>query len=98
MTSQVRLNRYERGIVEALTAEHGYAAEEARALVVRYVHVIRKLGAYDAPRDHAERISEAHRSQYPPEAWLERLIAGERDLLRGGVLPAERSASFAYGR
>lgn len=98
MTGQVRLNRYERNIVEVLTAEHGYAAGEARALVIRYIQVVRKLGAYDPPRDHAERLAEAHRSAYAPEAWLERLLQSEKDHLRGGVLPAERSASFAYGR
>lgn len=54
MKTQVRLNPYERGIAEALAGGFGYSAADARSLVIR------KLGAYDNCRDHAERIAEAH--------------------------------------
>ncbi|MBB6732434.1 hypothetical protein [Cohnella zeiphila] len=73
MKTQIRLNLYERGIVEALEERFGYSAEEARQLTVQYIGVIRKLGGYDTRFDHAERLDLARKQGYTPEQWLEKI-------------------------
>lgn len=92
MRTQVRLNSYERGILQALTNEFGYSAGAARELVVRYVQVVRKLGAYYNCRDYAEKLAEAHAKGFSPEAWLERLLANERERAYDNGLPHERGS------
>lgn len=82
MNTKVRLNLYERGIVDSLVTDFGYGAAEARKLVVRYISVIRKLGGYDSCFDHAERLVEAERSGYTPEAWMDRLRLIDKDAAR----------------
>ncbi|RIE04839.1 hypothetical protein D3H35_05070 [Cohnella faecalis] len=92
------MNLYERSIVELLSSEFGYSAGDARALVVRYIQVIRKLGAYDNSRDQAERLAEADAKSYSPEAWLERLAASERERAYDKGLPHEKGTIFANVR
>lgn len=79
MKTQVRLNLYERGIVDALVQSFGYTPQGARKLVVDYAEVIRKLGGYDTCYDHAERLVQATTINCKPEEWLKRinLIAKE---------------------
>lgn len=79
MKTQVRLNLYERGIVDALVQSFGYTPQGARKLVVEYAEVIRKLGGYDTCYDHAERLVQATTINCKPEEWLKRinLIAKE---------------------
>ncbi|OCT13686.1 hypothetical protein A8709_19055 [Paenibacillus pectinilyticus] len=73
MKTQVRLNQYERGIVDSLIQSFGYTAQAARKLVVDYVEVIRKLGGYDTCYDHAERLVQAKTIELKPEDWLKRI-------------------------
>lgn len=73
MKTQVRLNLYERGIVEALVNGFGYTNEGGRKLVVAYAEVIRKLGGYDTCYDHAERLVDAQQINCMPEEWLKRI-------------------------
>lgn len=92
MATQVRLNRYERGIVEALAANFGYSAEAARRLVIQYIEVVRKLGGYDTCLDHAERLAHADRTGYAPEAWLERIRGVEQGAAQDkGIAHLERT-------
>ena len=87
MTTQVRLNRYERGIVEALQESFAYPADVARKIVVRYIGVVRKLGGYDNCLDHAERLHRAHLADHPPEQWLERIRILETESRMAGGIP-----------
>ncbi|MDR6552669.1 hypothetical protein [Paenibacillus qinlingensis] len=73
MKTQVRLNLYERGIVDAIVQSFDYTPQDARKLVVDYVEVIRKLGGYDTCYDHAERLVQAATRNYKPEEWLKRI-------------------------
>lgn len=99
MTAQVRLSRYERGIVEALAEAFGYKADEARRLVVQYIAVIRKLGGYDSCLDHAERLVQAEQMEIAPEDWLERIRAVDRDEARDKGIPhLERGSQYARVR
>jgi hypothetical protein len=85
MKTQVRLNIYERGIVNSLVNSFGFTNESARKLVVKYIEVIRNLGGYDTSYDHAERLVQAQKTNYLPKAWLERnhSIAREAALDKG---------------
>ena len=87
MAAQVRLNRYERGIVEALQENFDYPADVARGIVVRYIGVVRKLGGYDSCLDHAERLHRAHSADHPPEQWLERIRVLETESRLAGAIP-----------
>jgi len=87
MATQVRLNRYERGIVDALAESFDYPAETARGIVERYIEVIRKLGGYDNCHDHAERLHRAHTEGHPPEQWLERIRVLETETRMAGGIP-----------
>lgn len=88
--AQVRLNRYERGIVDSLEEEFGYTPDAARRLVVRYVGVVRKLGGYDNARDHAERLHLAGEAGCSPESWLEKIRVRELESkLAGGISALE---------
>lgn len=87
MRTQVRLNAYERGIVEALAGGFGYSAEEARGLVVRYIDVVRKLGGYDTCRDHAERLQAADRTGYTPEQWMDKIRRIDADAAKDAGIP-----------
>lgn len=84
MTAQVRLSRYERGIVEALTESFGYTSSSARQIVVQYIGVIRKLGGYDNTLDQAERIHQAYLAGHSPEKWLERIRNLEQESRKAG--------------
>ncbi|MBD2867532.1 hypothetical protein [Paenibacillus arenilitoris] len=89
--SQVRLSVYERGIVEALVEDYGYAPADARALVVDYIAVVRKLGGYDNCGHYARLLDRARRMNHPPLQWLERIIDIEKGELRdSGIGPVER--------
>ncbi|WNR46779.1 hypothetical protein [Paenibacillus roseipurpureus] len=79
MTTQVRLNLYERGIVEALVQHFGFSPQGARKLVVDYAEVIRKLGGYDTCYDHAERLVQAKTLNYTASDWLKRIQQMAKD-------------------
>jgi hypothetical protein len=81
MTSQIRLNLYERGIVESMITDFKFAPSDARDLVVEYIDVVRKLGAYDNCEVHAERLVQAKSLGYSPEVWLERIHSSRREAL-----------------
>jgi hypothetical protein len=99
MKTQVRLNLYERGIVESLMTSFGYTAETARELVVQYVKVIRALGGYDTCYDHAERLVQAQKANYLPEEWMERIHALEVEAAKDkGISHLERRSDFANVR
>jgi hypothetical protein len=91
MKSQVRLNLYERGIVESVVMDFNFIPSDARDLVVEYIDVVRKLGAYDNCELQAERLVRAKRLGYSSEAWLERIQSLRREALhdRGIENPAE---------
>ncbi|MBW7473122.1 hypothetical protein K0T92_00030 [Paenibacillus oenotherae] len=96
MTAQVRLNLYERGIVEELVEHFGYSADGARRLVVQYIAVIRKLGGYDSCRDHAERLVQAQQLNLMPEEWLERIRSIDREAAADkGILHLEHGSQYA---
>lgn len=82
MKSQVRLSLYERSIVDSITQDFGIAAADARVLVVQYIEVIRKLGGYDNCEEHAERLIQAQKIGYSPEAWLERIHTLRSEAIR----------------
>jgi len=86
MAAQVRLNRYERGIVEVLEESFEYPADVARGIVVRYIDVVRKLGGYDSCFDHAERLHRAYSADHPPEQWLERIRVLETESRLAGAI------------
>ena len=92
MAAQVRLNRYERGIVDSLVDTFEYPAEAARGIVVRYIEVVRKLGGYDNCLDHAERLHRAHQANHPPEQWLERIRILETESRMAGAIPGLEDA------
>ncbi len=87
MKTQVRLNAYERGIVEELINHFHYKSDAARKLVVQYVPVIRKLGGYDSCLDHAERILQASQAGYKPKVWLKRIHAIENGASKDPGIP-----------
>lgn len=82
MKTQVRLSQYERGIVEAIATDHQTSPTDARKLVVEYIDVVRKLGAYDNCEVHAERLVQAKKLGYTPEAWLTRILSLRREALQ----------------
>jgi hypothetical protein len=82
MKSQVRLSLYERSIVDSIRKDFGIAPAEARILVVQYIEVIRKLGGYDNCEEHAERLIQAQKNGYSPEAWLERIHTLRSEAIR----------------
>ncbi|WP_138753243.1 hypothetical protein [Paenibacillus sinopodophylli] len=89
--AQVRLSLYERGIVEALSANYGYTAADARALVVEYIEVVRKLGGYDHCGYYAELVDRARRLGHSPAQWLEHIQGIEKGELRDrGIASEER--------
>lgn len=98
MTTQIRLNHYERGIEGALVNSFGYTPEEARRLVVHYVAIIRKLGGYDSCLDHAERLSQADQLGYSPEAWLENIRVFDLEAARDKGIPRIETAGYANVR
>ncbi|WP_141506167.1 hypothetical protein [Paenibacillus luteus] len=87
--TQVRLSLYERGIVEALTAEYGYSQPDARTLVVDYIEVVRKLGGYDNCGQYAQLLDHARRVQHSPAQWLEHIQAIEKGELRDRGIDSE---------
>ncbi|CAM4240364.1 hypothetical protein FHS16_001283 [Paenibacillus endophyticus] len=87
--AQVRLSLYERGIVEALSADHGYPASEARALVVEYIEIVRKLGGYENCTHYAQLLDLARRSEHSPAEWLERIQGIEKGELRDRGIGSE---------
>jgi hypothetical protein len=95
MNTRVRLNLYERGIVTSLVQDHNFKPDTARQLVVQYIKVIRKLGGYDSCDQHAERLAQAQRIGYTPEAWLKRILDIEREELRDKGIP-EREPGPEY--
>lgn len=97
-TTKVRLNLYERGIVDALIANFGYPAPAARQIVVEYIRVIRKIGGYDTCIDHAERLVHAQKAGYTPEEWLGHIcnVVLEADLDHG--IPHLERTSYAHVR
>jgi hypothetical protein len=82
MKSQVRLSLYERGIVESMVTDFKALPTDARKLVVEYIDVVRKLGAYDNCEVQAERLIQAKSLGYSPEAWLARILSLRREALR----------------
>ena len=97
MTSQPRLNLYERNIVEALIRHYQFDPDEARSLVIDYIQVIRKLGGYDNPEDHAERLVQARNTGYSPQEWLERISAIEREERQDkGIPEREKGPEYAH--
>ena len=88
--TRVRLSLYERGIVEALGKEYGYAAGEARELVADYIAVVRRLGGYEpcwtAPS--AKDIRLPHGFSISPKSKEARLRIGA----------SERRSFVIYGR
>jgi hypothetical protein len=97
MKTQVRLNLYERGIMNSLVNSCGFTNESASKLVVKYIEVIRNLGGYDTCYDHAERLVQAQKTNYLPEAWLERnhSIAREAALDKGIPHLEQRRTEYA---
>jgi len=95
MTTRVRLNLYERGIVDTLVAEFGYNKDEARCLVAEYIHVVRKLGGYDTCLDHAERLHTARQNGFKPEEWLIRIREVRRGKLQDKGFPAKGGRAYA---
>lgn len=91
-----RLNLYERGIVASLIRDHHFGAEDARQLVMQYIEVIRKLGGYDNCEDHAERLVQAQKTGYSPEAWLERIREIEREEIKDRRLPDRERVEYAH--
>lgn len=90
MKTQVRLNLYERGIVDSLVQNFGYTPQGARKLVVDYVEVIRKLGGYDTCYDHAERLVQATTINCKPEDWLNRINVIAKEAVQDkGILHLE---------
>jgi predicted transcriptional regulator len=98
MKTQVRLNPYERSIVEALINRFNYKTDTARQLVVQYIQVIRKLGGYDNSLDHAERLIQANKANYSPEAWLERITVVEKDALKDPGIPHLERSTYVSAR
>jgi hypothetical protein len=98
MTLQVRLNPYERGIVDALTANFGFTPRAARQLVVDYITVIRKLGGYDSCLDHAERLVQARNAGYSPEAWLERIRIIHMEAAKDKGIPHLERTEYVHVR
>jgi hypothetical protein len=99
MKTPVRLNLYERGIVESLVTSFGLTTEAARELVVQYVKVIRALGGYDTCYDHAERLVQAQKVNYLPEEWLERIRVINVEAAKDKGIPhLERRSDFANVR
>ncbi|XEC97377.1 hypothetical protein AB6A23_12945 [Paenibacillus tarimensis] len=98
MRTQVRLNLYERGIVDALVANFGYTADAARRLVVEYIRVIRKLGGYDTCLDHAERLVHAQNAGHSPEAWLERIRIIDLEAAQDKGIPHLERNEYAHVR
>jgi hypothetical protein len=82
MKSQVRLNLYERGIVESIVTDFNTIPADARKLVVEYIDVVRKLGAYDNCEVQAERLIQAKSLGYSPAIWLERIHSLRREALQ----------------
>lgn len=96
MSTQVRLNLYERGIVTSLAENYGYQQETARQLVVRYIKVIRKLGGYDSCYQHAGRLVQASNTGYTPEEWLQAIKTLEHEeLLDEGISERETRSGYA---
>ncbi|WP_419873962.1 hypothetical protein [Candidatus Pristimantibacillus sp. PTI5] len=87
--AQIRLSLYERGIVEALASGHGYTAADARALVVEYIEVVRRLGGYDNCGEYAQLLDRARRMNHPPSQWLERIQGIEKGELRDRGIESE---------
>jgi hypothetical protein len=99
MKTQVRLNLYERGIVESLMNSFGFTPETARELVVQYVKVIRALGGYDTCYDHAERLVQAQKVHYLPDEWMDRIRVLHAEAAKDkGISHLERSSDFASVR
>lgn len=96
MERQVRLNRYERGIVEALAANFDYSAAAARWLVVEYIGVIGELGSYDTCLDHAERLVRGTQAGQAPEAWLERIRLLDAEAARDKGIPHLEGTDYAH--
>jgi hypothetical protein len=84
--TQVRLSVYERGIAQALEERHGYTAADARALVVDYIAVVRKLGGYEQPAHYAELLNRARRMKQLPSQWLAHIQEVEKgELIDSGI-------------
>jgi hypothetical protein len=99
MKMQVRLNLYERGIVDSLVEDFGYTASQARELVVQYIEVVRKLGGYDSCELHAERLIQAQKIGMSPNAWLDRIGLIERENYRDKGIPVHtKGTEFAVVR
>ena len=54
---------------------------------MRYIAVFRKLGGYDTCLDHAERLQQADRNGYAPEAWPEKIRRIDRDAAADAGIP-----------
>lgn len=87
--TRVRLSLYERGIVEALGKEYGYAAGEARELVADYIAVVRRLGGYEPCNHYASLLDRAKREGYSPAAWLQHIAEVERGEAKDRGIGAE---------
>jgi hypothetical protein len=87
--TQVRLSLYERGIVEALAIHYGYTPVDARALVVEYIEVVRKLGGYDNCEQYAMLLDRARRMRHTPSQWLEHIQNLEKGELRDRGIESE---------
>lgn len=85
MKTQVRLNLYEREIVNALVHEHHLKSDNARQLVIDYIKPIRKLGGYDSCQTHAERLVRAQEIGYSSDDWLKRITAIEHEELQDRI-------------
>jgi hypothetical protein len=81
MKSHVRLNLYERGIVDAMVTNFNAVPSVAREIVVEYIDVVRKLGSYDNCEVHAERLIQAKSLGFSSDAWLERIHSLRREAL-----------------
>jgi hypothetical protein len=51
-------------------------------MAIPNIEVIRKLGGYDNCEEHAERLIQAQKKGYSPDAWLERIHILRSDAIR----------------
>jgi hypothetical protein len=68
-----KLNNYEQEIINELQSIFGYNHIVAMSILMEYLPVLKKLGGYDNPRDHAESFHNARTRQFTCQQWLDHI-------------------------
>lgn len=67
----MKLDRFEKGIVEELAKQLGKTVAEANQIVTYYKPVLDQLGRHDSPKEYASYLVLAHNQNRTLEEWLE---------------------------